>query len=95
MRLLPELPPDSHEADQGSISMNMLPISLAARYACSSVIHGGGGADRRKLARLGVAVELIDETLENPDRSTYRFIVAVEQGEGDEKTCFGYVCFVH
>ena len=46
-----------------------------------------------KPADVEVAVELIDETLQNPERSTYRFIVAVEEGEGDEKAHFGYVCF--
>ena len=44
-------------------------------------------------ADVDVAVELIDETLQNPERSTYRFILAVEDGDRDEKTCFGYVCF--
>jgi ribosomal protein S18 acetylase RimI-like enzyme len=42
---------------------------------------------------VGVAVELIDETLQNRERSTYRFIVALEEGEEDEKAYFGYVCF--
>lgn len=41
----------------------------------------------------GVALELIDETLQNPERSTYRFIVAVEEREENEKAYFGYVCF--
>ena len=40
-----------------------------------------------------MAVELIDETLQNRERSTYRFIVALEEGEEDEKAYFGYVCF--
>jgi ribosomal protein S18 acetylase RimI-like enzyme len=51
--------------------------------------------DAFNAADIGVAVELIDETLKNPERSTYRFIVAVEESEGDEKTYFGYVCFGH
>ncbi len=42
-----------------------------------------------------MAVELIDETLRSSERSTYRFIVAVEEGDQDEKTYFGYVCYGH
>ncbi len=40
-----------------------------------------------------MAIELIDETLRNPERSTYRFIVAVEEGTGEENAYFGYACF--
>jgi ribosomal protein S18 acetylase RimI-like enzyme len=46
-----------------------------------------------KPADVEVAVELIDEALQKPERSTYRFIVAVDEGEGDERAYFGYVCF--
>lgn len=40
-----------------------------------------------------MAIELIDQTLQNPEGSTYRFIVAVEECKGEENACFGYVCF--
>lgn len=40
-----------------------------------------------------MAVELIDEALRDPAGCTYRFIVAVEEGEGVEAAYFGYVCY--
>jgi len=39
-----------------------------------------------------VAVELIDESLRGPEQTTYRCLVAVEEGDA-RTTVFGYLCY--
>jgi len=42
---------------------------------------------------VAVALELIDEALRDPGVCSYRFIVALEEGEGEAPGYFGYVCY--